>query len=66
MTLDPRLEYYQDLAFDYAVPLSIVLDLAGLLGPEEDYDGLVSAIQDYADMYNTEYFNDPQQRKNSS
>lgn len=50
MTLDHKMEHYQDLAFNYGVPLYQVLALADLLGPEEDYDGLVGAVEDLADQ----------------
>lgn len=41
-----RREYLESLAEDYNVPLENVLILADLLGPEEDFDGLVSTLQD--------------------
>ena len=42
-----RAEYLKDLAADNDTPLDIVLQLADLFGPEEDFDGLVTAVQDY-------------------
>lgn len=41
-----RREYLECLAEDNDVPLENVLNLADLLGPEEDFDGLVTTIQD--------------------
>lgn len=41
-----REEYLRNLAEDYGVDESIVFAMADLLGPNEDFDGLVSAIQD--------------------
>ena len=45
-----RRDYLANLADDYGVDLNAVLVLADLLGPEEDFDGLVSELEDYADM----------------
>jgi len=39
-------EYYSHLAEENDVPLSTVLILADVLGPNEDFDGLVSAVED--------------------
>ena len=39
-----------DLAVRYSVNPIIVSGLAGILGDEEDFDGLVSAIEDMRDM----------------
>ena len=39
-----------DLAVRYCVNPMIVSGLAGILGDEEDFDGLVSAIEDMRDM----------------
>ena len=45
-----RKEYLDSLCEEY--PRSIVYALAGLLGPSEDFDGLVTALEDAAeDMY---------------
>ena len=41
-----RRDYLKCLAEDHGVELSSVELLADLLGPEEDFDGLVSAVQD--------------------
>lgn len=41
-----RLEYLTELADDYGVDLDTVLVLADILGPSEDYDGLVIALED--------------------
>lgn len=45
-----RMNYLRDLAEDHGVPLKKVLLLADLLGSEEDFDGLVSMVQDLAEM----------------
>ena len=41
-----RKEYLQDLALDYGVPYEVVLELADVLGEQEDFDGLVSELSD--------------------
>lgn len=41
-----RKHYLECLAEDNCVDIDNVLALAELLGPEEDFDGLVSAVQD--------------------
>ena len=44
-----RKDYLQSLAADYCVPASVVFTLASVLGLSEDFDGLVTEIQDAAD-----------------
>lgn len=46
MTTTERKEYLNNLAEDYGVSKSTVYALASMLGPDEDYDGLVSALED--------------------
>ena len=47
-----RTEYLRNLANDYGVPLGVVLSLSDALGGEnEDFDGLVTELEYYADMY---------------
>lgn len=46
-----REEYLEGLADDNGVDLDIVLNLAEVLGPYEDFDGLVSMVEDAAMMY---------------
>ena len=41
-----RREYLEDLAERECADLQAVLALADLLGPTEDFDGLVSSVQD--------------------
>lgn len=45
---DTRLDYLKSLAKDYGLDLPDILALAEILGPLEDFDGLVTAIQDYS------------------
>jgi len=44
-----RMDYLKGLADDYGVPLDVVVAAADILGPNEDLDGLVTALGDYAD-----------------
>ena len=44
-----RRAYLESLADDFGVPVSTVFALAGMLGPSEDFDGLVTSLEDYAD-----------------
>lgn len=43
---ESRADYLQSLADEYDVDLETVEELAGVLGSDEDFDGLVSALQD--------------------
>jgi hypothetical protein len=43
---ESRAEYLAMLADEYDVPLSTVRAMAGVLGPTEDFDGLVCALED--------------------
>ena len=43
---DSRKEYLIDLADTYGLDQSIVFALADMLGPNEDFDGLVNALED--------------------
>jgi len=45
---DTRAEYLKYLAADHEIDLDIVLNLAEILGPDEDFDGLVTTLQDYS------------------
>jgi hypothetical protein len=44
-----RDEYLRDVALGHGVPLRVVLMIADLLGPDEDFDGLISMMEDYAE-----------------
>jgi len=46
-----RKDYLENLAAWEGVDLQVVLQLADLLGPSEDFDGLVTDLQDYAAGY---------------
>lgn len=49
-----RQEYLESLSNEYNVPQPIVDALAESLGPSEDYDGLVSILEDY-EYFTNEY-----------
>ena len=44
---DGRRHYLLSMAEDYDVPYAVVCSIAELFGPDEDFDGLVTALQDY-------------------
>ena len=46
---DSRDHYLQCLVEDYGVELATVKMLAQLLGPNEDFDGLVTSLEDYSE-----------------
>lgn len=46
-----RKEYLIDLADNFGVDLSVVFALADMLGPNEDFDGLVTSLEDYSCGY---------------
>lgn len=45
-----RIEYLDWLAGEYCVDREAVYALADLLGPNEDYDGLVAELEDFGEM----------------
>lgn len=45
-----RENYLKCMAEDYDVPLDVVLSLAEVLGESEDFDGLISALEDAEEM----------------
>jgi hypothetical protein len=46
-----REAYLQDLADEHGVDIQVVLMLADLMGPTEDFDGLVCELEDYVYLY---------------
>lgn len=52
MTKTPtkRDKYLRGLAEERGIDLYIVRQLADMLGPSEDYDGLVTALDDWEDF----------------
>lgn len=47
-----RRDYLDTLADEYGLDKSTVYALAGVLGPNEDFDGLICALEDVADEVN--------------
>lgn len=47
---DNRAHYLASLAEEYDFPLESVLCLADVLGPDEDFDGLVTMIEDECEL----------------
>lgn len=45
---ETRKEYLLDLADNMGIDASIVFALADMLGSSEDFDGLVTSLEDYA------------------
>lgn len=43
---ESRKEYLKNLADEYGLPYRTVVDVADTLGPEEDFDGLVTTLSD--------------------
>ena len=46
-----REDYLECLAVDYCVPLDVVYALASMLGENEDFDGLISSLEDMEWMF---------------
>ena len=46
-----RRDYLENLALDMGIERSVVFSLASLLGSVEDFDGLVSSLEDYSEGY---------------
>lgn len=44
-----RKAYFESLCEEYGVDMSVVRALASVLGPTEDFDGLVVALEDYVE-----------------
>lgn len=42
-----RTEYLKSLAEEFDLPFATVRMIASLLGPSEDFDGLITALDDY-------------------
>ena len=47
-----RRHYIRSIAEEYAVDEEFVFNLATVMGPNEDFDGLITEIQDYAEYVN--------------
>lgn len=49
-----REEYLRGLSADYGISYGTVLAIADVLGPNEDFDGLISELEDYAMLYGSD------------
>lgn len=47
---EERETYLTELAEEYGIDESIVFQMAEILGESEDYDGLVSSLEDYLEL----------------
>jgi hypothetical protein len=45
-----RREYLESLADEYDIPVQTVFALASMLGESEDFDGLINALEDAAEL----------------
>ena len=45
-----RRDYLECIADDYGLDSDTVFAVAGMLGPSEDFDGLLSALEDASDL----------------
>lgn len=45
-----RAEYLVDLADKFCIDIDTVIALAELLGPDEDFDGLITTLEDMEDI----------------
>lgn len=46
-----RKDYLMSMADDYGLPYNTVRTIASMLGENEDFDGLISALDEYSDMF---------------
>ena len=42
-----RKDYLQNVAEEFELPYALVSAIAAMLGPSEDFDGLISMLEDY-------------------
>lgn len=46
-----RKDYLISVAEDYGLPYNTVYTIASMFGENEDFDGLISELDDYIDMF---------------
>ena len=44
-----REEYLEGVAESFGLPLDTVRSMAEILGPDEDFDGLITSLDDYSE-----------------
>lgn len=49
-----RKKYLQELAQDFGLPFEVAFEIAEMLGENEDYDALLTTLEDYLDEYDFE------------
>lgn len=49
-----RKHYLQCMSEDWGVPFDVVCSLSSMLGPNEDFDGLINALEDTEGMFDEE------------
>ncbi len=52
---DNRDDYLEHLSVEYDVDLDLVDNLANLLGETEDFDGLITSLEDLSGILGTDY-----------
>jgi len=45
-----RQAYLKSLAEEYGLPFSVIMSAASALGPNEDFDGLITELEDMEDI----------------
>ena len=51
---ESRKHYLRCMSEDYSIPLNVVYSLASILGPSEDMDGLINALEDAEGQFDEE------------
>jgi len=46
-----RLDYLTMLSEEYNIPMEVIISISDVLGPDEDFDGLVSSLQEYESFF---------------
>jgi hypothetical protein len=55
---DTRRAYLDSLVDQFGLERSTVYDLASILGPDEDFDGLVTSLEDYESFDDYDMFDE--------
>lgn len=46
-----RKDYLESLAAEFNLPIEVVLSGAQMMGPDEDFDGLINMLEDAESMF---------------
>lgn len=46
-----RIDYFLSLHLNYGIDVAAIIEIANVLGPNEDFDGLVTTIEDAAEGF---------------